>query len=239
MHTRHATEKMSRILAIDTSAHACSVALLTEPGMFSQCKIQPQGQSDLLLPMVQSVLNEAQVRLEDLSLIAFGQGPGSFTGLRIAAGAAQGLALAANLPVMGISSLASIAHGVWCEKGTPRVLVAMDARMKEVYWAGYVFDDTGFCNPVGDEHLSAPEEMFLVSDERWVASGDGWQTYADQIPDAITALTGHHEPTPESIAPSVAQLALNELRGGREGTSPEFAQPSYLRNQVVARTSPT
>src|SRR5210317_1382780 len=126
-----------RILALETATEACSVAVLAGSAMYRRFEVRPRAHLRLLLPMVESVLTEAELDLGDLDAIAFGCGPGGFTGLRIAAGAAQGLALGARLPVIPVSNLAALAASTMRDTTARKVIVCQDARMGEVYWGTF------------------------------------------------------------------------------------------------------
>src|SRR5271165_4813581 len=131
-----------RILALDASTDVCAAALGDGASWVERMELAGQRHSELLLPMVRALLSEAQLELSDLAGIAFGAGPGSFTGLRIACGVAQGLALGANLPVIGVGTLEAMAETARSQTGTTRVIAALDARMHEVYLAAYEHDGT-------------------------------------------------------------------------------------------------
>jgi tRNA threonylcarbamoyl adenosine modification protein YeaZ len=126
-----------RILAIDTATEACSAALWNDGTLCAHFEICPREHTQRILPLVQDVLTESNTSLTELDALAFGRGPGSFTGVRIGIGIAQGLALGAELPMIGVSTLATMAQGAWRKTGATRVLAAIDARMGEVYWAEY------------------------------------------------------------------------------------------------------
>lgn len=132
-----------RILAIDTATEACSAALWNDGTLSAHFEICPREHTQRILPLVQDVLNESGTLLTELDALAFGRGPGSFTGVRIGIGIAQGLALGAELPMIGVSTLATMAQGAWRKTGATRVLAAIDARMGEVYWAEYQRDEQG------------------------------------------------------------------------------------------------
>ena len=123
-----------KLLAIDTAESACSAALLVDGAVLSRMEQAVRGHSERILPMMQSLLSEAGYSLNDLDALAFGRGPGSFTGLRIAAGVIQGSALGAGLPVVPVSTLQTLAQGAFRMHGARQVLSALDARMAEVYW---------------------------------------------------------------------------------------------------------
>lgn len=124
----------TRILAIDTATEACSVALWNNGEKHALFEICPREHTQRILPMVQQVLAESGVTLNQLDALAFGRGPGSFTGVRIGIGIAQGLAMGAELPMIGVSTLATMAQGAFRVTGATQVLAAIDARMGEVYW---------------------------------------------------------------------------------------------------------
>ena len=124
-----------RILAIDTATEACSVALWNDGTIKAHFELCPREHTQRILPMVEEILAAGDLTLTDIDALAFGRGPGSFTGVRIGIGIAQGLALGANLPMIGVSTLATMAQGAWRKNGATRVLAAIDARMGEVYWA--------------------------------------------------------------------------------------------------------
>jgi tRNA threonylcarbamoyladenosine biosynthesis protein TsaB len=138
-----------RILAIDTSGEACSAALLTEKGLQQRLALEPRRHADLILGMVAALMEEADLRLRDLDALAFGRGPGSFTGVRIATAVVQGLAFGADLPVVPVSTLAGLAQGQHRRQGARQCLAALDARMGELYWGRYVLDSSGPDAPGG------------------------------------------------------------------------------------------
>src|SRR5688572_16016384 len=148
---------MSKILAIETATEACSVALLHGGKTLQRFEHRPQAQADLVLPMIEAVLSEAGLKTQDLDAIAYGRGPGSFTGLRIAAAVTQGIAVATGLPVIPVSTLAVIAQGVYRVHGREKVIAAIDARMQEIYW-GYYRLQNGLMTAVGDEQVSPPDK---------------------------------------------------------------------------------
>lgn len=142
------------ILALETSTHACSVALQMPDHAYSEHVVEPQIHTKVILPMVDRVLQQAGIGLKELDLLAYGHGPGSFTGLRIAASVVQGLAFGANKSVVGISSIAALAQLGFAETGARHLLAQIDARMSEVYWGAYVVNDFGIVEVVGSDHLS-------------------------------------------------------------------------------------
>ena len=144
-----------KLLAIETSSDVGTVALLVDESLEQQRIATPREQTERILPMIDELLATAGVPLEELDGIAFGRGPGSFTGLRVAAAVAQGLGLAVNLPLLPVSSLAAMAQGRWRTEGQERSLVCIDARMGEVFWGAFEVHD-GLAELLGTERLSEP-----------------------------------------------------------------------------------
>jgi len=179
--------KRVRLLAFDTSASACSIALLdtTKPSshdIVTIHQIMPRQQAHFILPLINELLKKQGTAITDLDGIAFGCGPGSFTGIRIAASVAQGLAFVARCPVMPVSSLAALAQTAYQLQGWPAVLAAVDARMNEIYWGAYrVNSSTGLMTLVGTEGVYSPEKISIFSKEDWYGAGDGWGIYREKI----------------------------------------------------------
>ena len=148
-----------RILAIDTATEACSVALLNDGAVSAHFEECPREHTQRILPLVKAMLTQGNTSLTDLDALAFGRGPGSFTGVRIGIGIAQGLALGAELPMIGVSTLATMAQGAWRMTGATRVLAAIDARMGEVYWAEYTRDENGIWHGEETEAVLTPEAV--------------------------------------------------------------------------------
>jgi len=219
-----------RILAIDTATERCSVALLEDGSLIERLEETPRGHADLVLPMVESVLRQAAVRLKDLDGLAYGRGPGAFTGVRIAVGVAQGLAFGAKLLTVGISDLAAVAQQV-AQPGE-RVLVCMDARMGEVYWSAFERrHDQLLVTPLRPERVDPPQNVDEA--DATVGAGTGFRAYAQLAARRIA--TVHDSVLPR--AREIALLAAPELRAGRGRPAAEAA-PVYLRDQVTFVKSP-
>ncbi|EOQ77924.1 hypothetical protein K652_25486 [Pseudomonas aeruginosa VRFPA02] len=154
---------MSTLLALDTSTEACSVALLHEGRALSHYEVIPRLHAQRLLPMVRDLLDEAGVALSAVDAIAFGRGPGAFTGVRIAIGVVQGLAFALQRPVLAVSDLAILAQRAYREQGAERVAAAIDARMDEVYWGCYQLQQ-GEMRLAGSEAVLPPERVAVPWD---------------------------------------------------------------------------
>lgn len=216
------------ILALDTSTEACSVAVWADGALKERFKLERH--SEHILPMVHDVLAEAELSLTQLDAIAFGRGPGSFTGLRIAAGVVQGLAFGANLPVVPVSSLAVLAQGV----GVPRVLAAVDARMHQVYWGAYARNAEGLMELVGAEIVIAPQMVPLVEGEGWVGAGSGWDQYSPILLARLGNRVTEWRKQCYPHAGDVARLGVAGFARG-EAVSPEKALPVYIRDEVAVK----
>lgn len=220
-----------RILALDTATEACSVALWHDGEVLERGSVPVRGHAELLLPMVRAVLAEAGTSLADLDAIAFGRGPGAFTGVRIAASVTQALAFGLDRPVVPVSDLAAVALRAHREHDARRVLVCMDARMQEVY-AG-AFEVSVGCAPVmlEAERVLAPDDVRLPGGGEWFGAGHGFTAHAGLAPGlglpAARVLSG--------LLPGagdVARIAVEMLLAGR-ALVPEQALPVYLRNDVA------
>ncbi|AYA40280.1 tRNA (adenosine(37)-N6)-threonylcarbamoyltransferase complex dimerization subunit type 1 TsaB [Xenorhabdus nematophila] len=227
----------TRILAIDTATEACSVALLNDGLVEAQFEISPREHTQRILPMVQEVLLKSNVSLQQLNALAFGRGPGSFTGVRIGVGIAQGLALGAELPMIGVSSLKTMAQGAFRLKGATNVLVAIDARMGEIYWGQYSRNSQGVWQGDETEAVLKPEqaqEMMNSLSGEWAIAGTGWETYPQLLDSHLTLITSNVTlPQAEDMLP----LALQMWEAG-EATAVENAEPVYLRNEVTWKKLP-
>ena len=190
-----------RILAIDTATEACSAALWNDGTLSAHFEICPREHTQRILPLVQDVLNESGTLLTELDALAFGRGPGSFTGVRIGIGIAQGLALGAGLPMIGVSTLATMAQGAWRKNGATRVLAAIDARMGEVYWAEYQRDEQGVWHGEESEAVLKPEavrERLQRLEGEWATVGTGWQAWPDMAHDCGLTLVDGDIQLPEA-----------------------------------------
>jgi len=221
------------LLAIETATEACSAALLVNDEVIQRYELAPREHAKRILVMVDELMAEAGIGSNQLDALAFGRGPGSFIGVRIAAGVAQGIAYSADLPVVPVSTLAAIAQG----SGSDHVLVAIDARMGEIYWGKFErATDTKLVTACDAEQLVRPDkvaEFLQTQDHQWVGVGSGWQTYQDiltqQLP-TVTVDQDHQFPT----AQLVVQLATASVKAG-DTVSAEQAVPVYLRDKVAVK----
>lgn len=217
-----------RLLAIDTATERCSVALRLDGRVVERSSEQPRGAADLVLPMVESVLQEAGVRLADLDGIAYGRGPGAFTGVRIGVGVVQGLAFGVGLQTVGISNLAAVAQQV-AQPGD-RILVCMDARMEQVYWSSFAREHGAeLVTPLSAERVDAPDAV--VDGNYTVLAGTGFKAYTQ----LRARLASGDRMVHEAILPKASDIALlaeAEFRAGRARPATE-AEPVYVRDQVA------
>jgi tRNA threonylcarbamoyladenosine biosynthesis protein TsaB len=219
-----------RILALDASTDLCSVALGDHFGFVERRERAGQRHSELMLPMVRSLLDAAGTTLAQLDAIAFGAGPGSFTGLRIACGIAQGLALGAARPVVAVPTLAAMAEAARVLHGASRVYAALDARMREVYVAAYEFDGERWNERVGVA-VVAPDAAPLPLQSAWLGVGPGFDAYP-ALRERLAARLSGCDPTLEPSAAVVGSLGLRGLAAG-EACDARDAAPIYVRHRVA------
>ena len=219
------------ILAIETSTEACSVATWHDGQVIERFELGRQH-SQRLLAMVAEVLADSAWSLTQLDALAFGRGPGSFTGLRIGAGVVQGLAFGADLPVVPISTLAALAQG----QDEPRLVAALDARMGQIYWGLYT-KVAGIMTPAGSEHVTAPGDMVVPSGDTWVGVGNGWDVYADVMLARVGVAVSHWHP---GVWPRARHVAILGAAGYAQGCAvpAEQALPVYVRDEVAHKTIP-
>lgn len=243
------------ILTFDTATEACTVALQCGDVVFYRHEIAPQQHAKLLLPLIQSLIDEANIRLSDLTAIGFGCGPGSFMGVRLATGMAQGLGFGLNIRLIPISTLQTIAqtayeknkvtlHGQLAaiEMRAPAsahqqhtILSGWDARMNEIYWGFYQLDKNNLMQPKINDQLSAPEAV----DTSFVhtigsLAGNAWKAYRDRLPSAFSSIQSFTDLYPEAKA--MLPIALSKYVSG-EAVTAENAHPHYVRHHVVHTTA--
>lgn len=222
-----------KILAIETATDACSAAVYLDGQIHSVFAIAPRQHTQLILAQIDTVLAEAGVKLKDMDALAFGCGPGAFTGLRIAAGVTQGLALAADIPAIAISSLAAMAQRAYEKYQCEKMYVGLDARMQQVYWGEYHIQ-AGYSVLQGQEQLITPHEFELTQSAApdFVGIGSAWQVYEAALQRHIQ-IESHQ--TFQTIYPSaeyIASLAAAQYNKTHYLYAGEI-QPVYLRNKVA------
>lgn len=221
-----------RLLTLDTATEACSCALYCDGQVRERSLIAPRRHAELILGMADELLAEAGLTPRHLDAVAFGRGPGSFTGLRIACGVAQGIAFAVDIPVVPVSSLAALAQEAQAESGARHVLTAIDARMGELYWGIYQAGAEGLMQAVGQECVATAEAVPLPADGKWLGVGSGWacggEVLRARLGPALRSEAAERYPQARALIP----LALAALARG-EAVAAEQALPVYLRNQVA------
>ena len=220
-----------QILALDTSTEWLSVAVYNGRDALVIRERAGNAASERILPLTARVLADAGVSLRALGGIGYGAGPGSFTGVRIACGVVQGMALGADLPVFGVPTLGAIAHTAWRMHGGSRVLACLDARMREVYVASYVRSGERWTR-VGDPAVCKPDDVRTADADTWHGAGDGFAAYPELAQRLRLAQT---DATIVPDAQSVAEWAWPHLVAG-EGTDAAGAQPLYVRHRVALTT---
>ena len=220
---------MPKILAIDTSTDACSAALLLDHKVNDRFMVAPKEHTSFILSMVNDLLSESEIGFDQLDAIAFGCGPGSFTGVRLAASIVQGFAYASNLPVVRISTLRALAQEVFIEFKASKVLVAQDARMQEVYWGEYHVDNSGIMQAIKPDSLINPHKIGVVSGDDFVGVGNGFEVYSDIFAKSCNIRLISRKYTQ---AKYVVRLAADDFIKGLAVTA-EVAQPTYLREKVA------
>ena len=220
-----------KIIALETSSEYCSVALWQDGVITGRSENVGQKHSEKLMAMLDAVLKEAGVILAQLDGIAFGAGPGSFTGVRIACGVTQGLALGADLPVIGICTLQALAQG----SGQDKVIAALDARMAEVYFAVY--------EKRGDEWLTVcapclclPQNTPVVEGSGWLGAGSGFAAHGEVLQARYAGQLSNIDAACVPQAGAIAELAAPTFAAGL-GLDAAQAMPLYLRDKVALKTS--
>lgn len=224
-----------KLLAIDTVTEACSAALWLDGEVLERFELAPRRHTTLVLPMVQQLLAEAGLSLSQLDALAVDRGPGSFTGVRIGTSVVQGLGFAADLPVIPVSSLATLAQAVWQKFQYENVLALIDARMQEVYWAHYVLQGQAMAL-VGEERVNTVAQITIDDEQNVYCVGSGSREYQAQLQsrDGYQVVTDSDYDFPHAAV--LAGLAVKAYERN-EVVSAEKLEPIYLRNQVVQQKS--
>jgi tRNA threonylcarbamoyladenosine biosynthesis protein TsaB len=222
------------LLALDTSTEYLSLALKLGDKIFTHYQAAGSASSQLVLPQIQILLDSANIKLGDLDGIAFGAGPGAFTGVRIASGVAQGLGYGANLPVVGINTLTAVAE----ESGQDKVVVCLDARMGEIYHAAFI-KQNGVWLEISETKVCKPQVSPVLESNDWVGAGGGWaaykevlmQIYSNHLSQSVNNVLPDITPTAEAIL----RLAQPVFEAGQAKPA-MHAMPIYIRNRVALTT---
>ncbi len=225
-----------KLLALETSTDTCSVALAVNGEIMVDHRVAPQKHAQLLLPMIDKILIDAGIEVSDLDGVAFGSGPGSFTGVRIAAAATQGIAFGVDIGVIPVSSLQALAQGVYRTHAASHVLASFDARMDEVYWGVYAIGADNVVRPLQDDRVCSPRQVSVSGNAdapEWVLVGSG----ADQYNDVLCSAIGADVPTRFisecwPSAQDVLSVALPVAKAGGFEVAAN-ALPVYLRDRVA------
>ncbi|MDX1344388.1 MAG: tRNA (adenosine(37)-N6)-threonylcarbamoyltransferase complex dimerization subunit type 1 TsaB [Sedimenticolaceae bacterium] len=222
---------MHNLLAIETSEETCSAALQSGGDCTELFESEPRKHSELILPMIDRLMAEAGLSRSSLDAVAFSRGPGSFTGVRIATAVAQGIGFALDIPVVPVSTLQALAQGAFRQAGAGSVLVALDARMQELYWGAFRLHD-GLMQPAGEEMVVAPSGVPSPDGTGWTAAGSGWAAHADLLGQRLGQHVSAILPDTACHARDVATIAAALL--SESSDYPVFeAMPVYLRNRVT------
>jgi tRNA threonylcarbamoyladenosine biosynthesis protein TsaB len=232
-----------KLLAVETATEACSAALFIDGEIIERYQLAPKEHTKLILPMIDSLMVEAGLKPMELDALAFGRGPGSFTGVRIATGVIQGIAFGADLPVVPVSTLAAIAqdyfdgeHQLNADLVSENVaFTAMDARMGEIFWGVYQRDQLGFAELIGKESVT-PADKIEFPQKTGVGVGSGWGVYYVTLMNRLAGLVSHCETDYLPRASLIARLGAHGFRQGL-AVSVELAMPVYLRDQVAKKES--
>ena len=218
---------MASILAVETATRACSAALLRNGECREILRLEPNRHGEILIPMARELLAAGECRFDQLDCLAFGSGPGSFTGLRIGISVVQGLALGTGLPVVPVSSLLALAVRV----GAAQVVAAFDARMEQVYWNTYRRIEGGGMEALGEPRVDEPRAVRLPREGRWTAAGSGCDAYRGRLlaerAAEVDFVRGVHP-----HAGDIARIAESEFLAGRAMDARSVA-PEYVRNRIV------
>ena len=221
-----------KILAIDASTEACSAALYTDGELIERYLLAPRKHIELLKPMVEEVMTEAEVDVGDLTGLAFGAGPGSFAGLRVACAFVQGMGVALDIPVVPVSTLMAMAQQVLDNHPERTVLVMLDAKMKEVYWGVYRLEDRQVISVLPDQVTKLsdiPNFSGIVGLANIIGAGNGWDV-ADTWVEALKPEFIEKNVYPR--AGEIALLSVDDFENGM-GLDAEQISPIYLRDNIA------
>ncbi len=222
-----------KLLAIETATECCSAALLIDNEIFAVSEVAPRRHNEIILSMCEQVLAQGEVSLAQLNAIAFGRGPGAFTGVRLAASVTQGIALAQDLPVVPVSSLAALAQAAYQTQQASQVLSCIDARMQEIYYALFQLDKDEIMQVVGDEQVIKPSLIDIDVSNSCFGVGTGWRLYAEVLLERCGKKISYDaDALPQ--AEYVAKLGKYYFEKGNS-VSAVHALPVYLRDNVAEK----
>jgi tRNA threonylcarbamoyladenosine biosynthesis protein TsaB len=224
------------LLSLDTSTEFLSLALQLGDKAYAHYQHAGNASSELILPQIQALLDSAKIKLADLDGIAFGAGPGAFTGVRIACGVAQGLGFGANIPVVGVNTLLAVAQA----SGQDKVIVCLDARMGEIYHAVFTkqenewqeIHETKVCKPEAAPILASGASDLMTHEKAWVGVGSGWAVYGEILSKIYAENVVKVLPDVTPTAEAILRLAKPIFAAGNAKSASEAA-PIYIRNRVA------
>ncbi len=219
-----------KLLAIETATEACSAAVLLEGEVLFRHQIAPRQHTALILSMVDQLLQDTGLQLKDFDALAYGRGPGAFTGVRIATGVIQGLAYGVDLPVIPVSTLAALAQSA--ASTASNIISAIDARMGEIYWCRYVTSGTGLVTALVDEQVSSPDQILIDENKSYFGVGTGWETYQSELATVMGKQLLGSDGNRYPDARDILSLAEYEYQKGNT-VSAQDALPVYIRNKVT------
>jgi tRNA threonylcarbamoyladenosine biosynthesis protein TsaB len=224
-----------KLLAVETSTEACSAALFIDGEVAERYALAPKEHTKLILPMIDSLMADAGLKPQQLDALAFSRGPGSFTGVRIATGVIQGIALGADLSIVPVSTLAAIAQDFFDNNDDNVAFVAMDARMDEIFWGVYRRDAHGYAELIGDEAVT-PSEQVEFPELTGVGIGSGWGVYHQELMTRLAGRVSHYH---ADLLPRAGAITRLGARGFELGLAVEVEQamPVYLRDKVAKKES--
>ncbi len=220
-----------KLLAVETATEACSAALSINGVIIERFELAPKHHTRLILPMIDDLMNEAGLSVKQLDALAFGCGPGSFTGIRIATGVIHGIALGADLPVVCVSTLATMAQDLFDRSDSKLAFSAIDARMEEIFWAVYQRDNLGFAELIGEEAVIPAESVSCSVQGLGVGIGSAWGVYADTLTSRLKQVD-YYEAEVLPRAALIAKLGVHKFEQGL-AVAVEQAMPVYLRDKVA------
>lgn len=229
---------MKNILSIDTSGEYCSIALLTPAQNYTFHQHRPREHANILLAEVEALLTQANISVNELDVVVYGRGPGSFTGIRIAAGVAQGIAMAVNCPIIPVRTLQSLAWTA-AQQGVASSWVALDARMSEVYFATYQLNEVGLPILATAETVLPPKHITEALPDESQLIGNGWKAGYELSPEIsqVVESTNIQILVPNALDSAQLALALYQ-QDSSVAVSPELALPTYLRDNVTWDNKP-
>lgn len=221
---------MSIILAIETATTACSAAIWLNGDIKWRFEIAPQRHSEIILTLINELLTEVNIQLKEIDAVAFGCGPGSFTGVRIATSIAQGIAYGIDRPVIPVSTLQALAQSAYQKIKSRHIIAGWDARMDSIYWGGYQANEYGIMQTIIGDQLSKPASIAFAGDD-WIAVGNFWEVYADFL--KISFKAAHSNIYPDAV--SVTLIANQKFVQG-DVFQPEKAEPTYILETVAHKS---